>query len=300
MSTGQDPFGREHRTGRLSDEETAQRMLDTAIERVNRDGLPVSFDALRFEEVIADAAVARSAAYRRWPTKQHFYADLLLHLAGFAHPVVGAFDARTIEVSIRGVLEHASQLGSPAGRRAVVIEMMRVGALQNFETLITTRSWSVYVTLLATLGSLPDNDFRAELQDALRGSEEHFVVKMAEFYEVILQVVGYRIRPELHGIDAKTVAQLGAAIVEGLTLGNSADPEIGNERLLLDPFHTGKTADWSLPSLGFASIALTMIEPDPGSDGQWSETDIDERTAILHGFKASLGSPTSGPGGHLR
>lgn len=287
MNIERDPFGREYRAGRLSDEQTARRMIETAIAKVNEDGLPVSFDALRFEDVIAQAGVARSAVYRRWPTKQHFYADLLLALAGFEHPVQAAYDRKTVEVSIQGTMENLDQLRSPAGRRALLVELMRVGALQNFDSLTTARSWSVYVTLLATLDSLPDNDFRADLQTALRESERNFVSRMAQFYEVMMHVLGYRVRPELQEVTTRTIAQLGAAVVEGLTLNNSADPEVGLRRFVLDPFGVGTLADWSLPGIGFASVALALVEPDPQLDGEWSDDDVARRVEMLQEIQSS-------------
>ncbi len=281
MTTEQDPFGRAYRSGRLSDEETAQRMLETAIRRVDQDGLPVSFDALRLEDLIAEAGVARSAVYRRWPTKQHFYADLLLALAGFQHHVVASYDDTTIALSAGVALEDPEQLRTAESRRHLLVEVIRVGAWQNFASLTTSSAWSVHVTLLATIASLPDNEFRTNLQTTLREAQQVFIGRMAEFYGLMLQVLGYRIRPSLEEVTTLTIAQLGAAVIEGLTLNHHADPNGMKQQLQVDPFTTGEVADWSLPALGFASVAMQMIEPDPGQPEVWSDEMIQQRAALL-------------------
>jgi AcrR family transcriptional regulator len=48
---------------------------------VNRTGLTVSLDHISLEQVIRDAGVSRSAAYRRWPYKDLFFSDLVKQLA---------------------------------------------------------------------------------------------------------------------------------------------------------------------------------------------------------------------------
>src|SRR6478672_2335855 len=79
-------FGRRNR--RLSDQETRDRMLGAAIEMINRTGLTVSLDHIRFEDVIRDADVARSTAYRHWPYKDLFFSDLVKELASRGSPAI--------------------------------------------------------------------------------------------------------------------------------------------------------------------------------------------------------------------
>src|SRR4051794_31331588 len=79
-------LGRRHR--RLSDQETRDRMMRAAIDMINRTGLTVSLDHIRFEDVIRSAQVARSTAYRHWPYKDLFFSDLIKELAGRAGPAI--------------------------------------------------------------------------------------------------------------------------------------------------------------------------------------------------------------------
>lgn len=73
--------GLARRRRRLSDAETAARMLAAGAELVGRTGLTVSLEHLSLEDLIHAAGVARSAVYRRWPYKDLFFADLLRELA---------------------------------------------------------------------------------------------------------------------------------------------------------------------------------------------------------------------------
>ena len=61
-------------------------MLHTATGLIDASGLTVSLDHISFEEVIQQAGVSRSAAYRRWPYKDLFFSDLLKELAQATRP----------------------------------------------------------------------------------------------------------------------------------------------------------------------------------------------------------------------
>src|SRR5674476_636519 len=81
QSRDQGPTGVARRRQRISDGETEQRMLEAALALVESQGLTVSLDHLSLENVIARADVSRSSAYRRWPYKDLFLADLLVAVA---------------------------------------------------------------------------------------------------------------------------------------------------------------------------------------------------------------------------
>lgn len=261
MTSDRDPFGREiRRSTRLSDEETARRMLETGVRMVDDHGLNLSSDLLQLEDVIKAADVSRSAVYRRWPTKAHYFADLLRELAGTAHP--GTNDRETARIGIDVALDNLDHFRTAPGRKLAVVEMCRIGALQNFLEVAPTREWRTYVALQATLLGLPDHlDLQNDLTAGIRNSEQDFISRMGAFYAAMFEIVGYRMRPIPVGFD--TMATLGAAVVRGLAINNITIPEVGDRRFDADPFDTGHVAEWSLPALGFTSIILTLIEPDP-------------------------------------
>jgi AcrR family transcriptional regulator len=259
MSEAVDPLGRSRRPPRLTDAETERRMLDAAAEMVRESGLRVSFDLLRFEDVIAAANVSRSAVYRRWPTKNHFYADLMKQLAGATHPATAAYDQGTVDLAVAVAREQLALLRTAEGRRRVLVDMCRQGAQRNFRTIHESIDWHTYIALHATLLSLPDNELQEQMHAGLQRSEIVFVQRMSQFYEQMAQLLGYRVRADLAGATFGTLATLGAAVVEGLAIAVTAR-DVDAERFTADPFGTGDVAEWSLAALGFTSIVVAMIE----------------------------------------
>ncbi|MGD8214879.1 hypothetical protein [Aestuariimicrobium sp. Y1814] len=279
-----DPFGRAHRSPRLSDQETAERMLATAGRRVQDDGLPISFDLLRFEEIIVEAGVARSAVYRRWPTKSHFFADLLRDLAGANHPATARYERESIASALGVALQNTASLATDEGRRWLLVEILRHAALANFQSLVNSRSWSTHVTLMATLSSLPENaDLQEDLRRALFESDEAFYGEMAATYGALMFLTGHQVRSDLPGVTTMTIAQLGAAVVEGLTLNAISNTSLAEQRFTIDPFGVGE-AEWSLAGLGFTQQLMSLVEADPGQAGHWDEATIAEHAAILTQF----------------
>ncbi len=263
MEDFDDPLGLGAARSRLSEEETVKRMLDTGVRIARSEGLRVSFDLLQLEDVIAEAGVSRSAVYKRWPRKEQYYSQVLLRLAGEAHPAQSAYDIGTELVAIDVALAHTDWFSSPEGRRKLLIEMCREGALQNFMALRERKEWQVYMALHATLGSLPDNRFQDAMREALRLSEEAFIAKMTDFYIRMIEVLGYRMKVSAGDVGYAEFAALGAAVVEGLVMTSSATPMLSEQRFMIDPFDSGHLADWSYAALGFTSIALSLTEPDP-------------------------------------
>lgn len=282
MTIEQDPFGRPYRSGRLTDQQTVERMLQTGLDKVQQEGLRVSFDLLKFEDLIAEAGVARSAAYRKWPTKHHYYADLLRRLSGHVHPAVGAYDQSTIELALGLALEARGLLSSPQGRRALVVELCRQGSSRNFLTLSESPSWPIYVTLRATYMSLPEEgDLRQDIGKALASSEAWFVRRMSEFYEALIQAFGYRMRPQVEPVSRETLSVLGGALVEGLALMSVTGEYIAETFFEVDPFDTGLTEKWSFAALGFTSLVMALVEPDPEQHEDWGEDRVARSVEII-------------------
>jgi AcrR family transcriptional regulator len=143
----QAPTGLARRGRRLSDQETEQRMLQTAMAMVHRYGLTVSLDHISLEEVIRDADVSRSAVYHRWPYKDLFFSDLVKELARSATPTILGDELALIR---RLVAERLDWLDTPELRHALVIELIRQLALLDFQALYGSTRWRTYLALHAT------------------------------------------------------------------------------------------------------------------------------------------------------
>src|ERR1017187_2788786 len=264
----QAPMRLSGRRPRLSDQETEARMLHTAIEIIDRSGLTVSLDHISFEAVIQRAAVSRSAAYRRWPYKDLFFSDLLKELAKAARTAAVAGFETTFLLFRDTALAHLDWLETPEGRNNLLLELIRLGALNVVETMFGSTEWRTYLALHATFLSVADDDLRHDLQTALAQSERAFIARISAGWEQLAGLFGYRLRPEL-GATFETIATHSSATLRGLVIMALSTPEIASRRLHARPFGAVEAAEWSQPALTAASIAFTFLEPDPTTE--WSD-----------------------------
>lgn len=284
-----DPFGLGAPRQRLDEAETVERMLEAGARMVRESGLRISFDLLRLEDVIAHAGVSRSAVYKRWPRKELFYSELLLRLAGAVHPATAAFDLGTPVAIVRVAHEHSNWFRTAEGRHRLLIEMCRLGALQNFEALRERPDWRIYMTIHSALLTLPDNSYRAALESVLANSEREFAQKMAGFYSVLMNMLGYRFKDDSGNFGMLELAALGATAVEGVVLTSGATPDLATRRFLLDPFDTGRHQDWSYPAISFTGLVTSLIVQDDLT--AWSEEKMVETEIQLNMLAETVGRP---------
>lgn len=236
-------------------------MLDAAIAIVGRTGLSVSFDHISLEEVIHEAGVARSAVYRRWPYKDLFFSDLLRELAG-ASKLAGVVDEGGAEALVKRILlEHLDWLDSAERRHDLAVEIVRQGALRDFDSVLQSTEWRTYIALNATFLGLPDGDLRREVQAALGASERGFNERIARSTRLLASLLGYRVRSE-SGTSFEAIARLGSAAMTGHVINALSVPEV-LLRFEANPFGASQSAEWSLPAIGLASNLWAFLEPDP-------------------------------------
>ncbi|MGO9276965.1 MAG: TetR/AcrR family transcriptional regulator, partial [Streptosporangiaceae bacterium] len=232
MSEALAPTGLARRGRRLSDQETERRMLQAAVRMVNRSGLTVSLDHISFEDVIRAADVSRSAVYRRWPYKDLFFSDLVKELARTATPTIVSEEMNLIgEI----VAEHEDWLETPELRHGLLAELFRRLSLFDFQTLYESPQWRTYVALHATFMSLADGQLRDQVRLGLAQSEQDHVARLAQAWELLAGLFGYRLRPEM-GATFETIATLLDATMRGLVIMALSRPGIAEYRTQASPF----------------------------------------------------------------
>ena len=247
------------RRPRISQQQTEQRMLAAAVDQINATGLTVSLDHLSFEAVIDTADVSRTAAYRRWPSKDLFLNDLVRELARAATPRAVVENASWGLIADL-VLADPDRLADPQRRWALGVEVMRQAADGDFAVMYASAEWRTYLALNATFLSLSNPELRAEVQADLAAAQQRFVEGIASGWQLLAELLGFRLRAGLASFD--TLAAMISASVRGLVIMALADPAIATDRIETDPFGGG-SAPWSLAALGCASIAASFLEPDP-------------------------------------
>ncbi len=259
MADSRAPTGLARRGRRLPEGETEQRMLQAALAMVTRTGLTVSLEHISFENVIREAGVSRSSAYRRWPHKDLFFSDLVLELARDPAPGIFADEVNLIRRIIAG---RPDRLADPQARWALVIELFRQLPVLDFETLYASPGWRTYLALQATLLSLADGGLRDQVQAALARAEQDHLARVARAWKLMAGLLGFRPRAAA-GVTFETLAVLVNAAMRGLVMTALTVPDVAAHRAAGQPFGAPEAAEWSLPALGLAAIATAFLEPDP-------------------------------------
>ncbi len=262
--------GSPRRRPRLSDAETEERMLAAGARLVAAQGLSLSLEHLRMEELIAEAEVSRTSSYRRWPTKDLFAADLLLRLAR-ATDLPTAVPPGLVEALAAVPADLLDGLGTAQGRRDAVVEVLRVVVGTDFHAMLGSTAWQSYVALRAAHLGLPDGQVREQVAEALRGTERRFTERRAVAFRALADLVGYRlVHEDLQGWQRLSLT-LGA-VATGLLVRGWSDPAAVSTTTLTAVYGSGRTASGDAATLASVGVLLGAIEPDP--DLVWDEARV--------------------------
>ena len=271
-SRDQGPTGVARRRQRISDAETEQRMLDTALALVESQGLTVSLDHLSLENVIAHADVSRSSAYRRWPYKDLFLADLLVAVARNTDLSV---EPPGLLAELTALIEGAD-LSDPQARRDLLIEALRLSSGSDFERIWSSPRWRTYVALSATVTGLPLGPIREAAASAVLDAEARFVARRAGVYANLAAMIGYRLSGGIDaGVGYELMSSTSGAVMTGYVVKALVDEHLATATRRLAAFGSSKPADWTDPMYGLTAVFDAFLEPDPDAD--WSPAAIAAR-----------------------
>ncbi len=261
------------RRSRLSDQQTADRMISAATGMIQESGLTVSLEHISVEEVIRRADVSRTSAYRRWPHRGDFFADLLRALARDPVLRIGS-EERQSELS--ATLEaHLDWLETADGRARLYREAVRIGGSADLRMLATSNLWRSYIALQAAVLSAPDDAFRAELTAHLAASERQTHERLARNYAMLATLFGFRLRADAR-IGFDDIAVLCSSLMNGVAIKAQSDAGLLSRTAGAPGL---PSEQWTLPAIGCYAIQLQYLEPDP--DVHWNGERIAEVRNLL-------------------
>jgi hypothetical protein len=237
-----------------------------------------------------------------WPYREGYIDDLLVYLAGNGswfreRPVI---DPRTFDAVARILSDNAALLATPAGRRTLLCEIVRVVATHNYATLTDSVQWRLRMALIATLGSTRGTTARRRIAAALGDSQRAARESMVAILGQLSAVLGLRLRDPAYTLDHVQLA--GGLFIQSLAMRNvqvqaaiavpddelaapapagtgPADPDLTGaemagagdaavvDQLLNAPIPGpglhGEPAGWTLAALGYLGVLDTFFELDP-------------------------------------
>ena len=273
------------RPERVAAEEVRQRMLDAGRDLALEAGAALTIEHLRLEEVIQRARVPRSSVYRMWPYREGYIDDLLCYLAGpgsfFSDRPIS--DPDTSSAAAQVVSDNVELLATPAGRRALLCEVVRVACTRNYEELSASPTWRLHMALLATLGSTRSGDARRRIAAALEDSQLRSRESIVTLLRQMTAVLGLRLRDPAYTLDHVQLA--GGLLVQAMALRNvqvqtvvpgAAAADNGQldlrepryvDGLLNTPIPgpglNGQPGQWTLVAYAYLGLVDAFLEPDP-------------------------------------
>lgn len=265
------------RPERVPAEEVRRRMLEAGRELAIEAGAALTIEHLRVEEIIQRARVPRSSAYRMWPYREEYIDDLLCYLAGAGNwfndrPI---FDPETFTVLKQVVEDNRRLIGSPEGRRALLLEIVRLTVAQNYGALTESGTWRLHMALSATLGSTRSGEARQKIAAALEQSQRVSRDSLVAVFGFLAAELGLRMRDPAATIEHMQLA--GGLLVQSVALRNvqvraAADGDDSGEAALVDtllnaplpgPGLDGQPAEWTLAAFAYMGVVDAFIELDP-------------------------------------
>lgn len=248
------------RRQRLSRYETRERMLDTAASGLAANGLTAGLNHLSFEEIVKVSGVSRAAAYRCWPHKNEFLADLVVELSHRAIPVEATRNEHAATFLGRLVRQAPEQMADPDGRARLLDRVVRATAADDFDLdKGEIVRWRTYLALVMSAHQMRGSELGHRVAEAIETADEQLTARLAMNYRRILEFFGFRPR-----IDYATLAAIGLALMRGLVLGELVRPNPATSDLV-----------HSTPAIAFAGLVVAHTEVDDTAD--WDDARIEAK-----------------------
>lgn len=248
----------------MSDDPVARHLVDVALERIERDGMSVGLDHLSLERIIAESGVSRATAYRRWPNKQAFLAEVLRAAVQRTHLIPEQEEDLTDLVALLD--ERGDLIKTPQGRVDIVIEALRLAAQGDFDRTRTSPRWQTYFALTATCQGLPTGELRDSVQTALAATTREFRDRRAQIYRG-LALLG-ALRPVAHLGEAayEVMSSAAGTLMAGMVVTSYADPGLATRTFRTAAWGSREVRDWTYPAHHLVGVLLAHLEPDPTAD----------------------------------
>ena len=243
----------------------AERILNAAVERLLDEGPRLGLANVSLEGAIGASGVSRATAYRRWPDRNAFAAEVLITAIRRSALVPDAPGELTNVFDF--LVDRAADVATAAGRRTLVVESLRLLLRADIERTARSAQWRTVLSLSALHPWLPEDGIRAEIGRTLSEVEDRFDAQRASVYHHLLPIFGYRVADGDEGaLSVEELAATMGTLTRGLVFRAVPDPAWLRTRTRARLFGSTTESDWSAPERMLARTLLAHLEPDPDAE----------------------------------
>ncbi len=199
---------------------------------------------------------------RVWKSQAEFATDVLVSIAG-------AYSSTEIENTLMAVAPILTSVDSSSedSRRSALRELCRVGSAVQMESLRHSQEFSRWIAVWALTAIGPESENSLRIESALEESYESVTKHLDAIYQLILDLLGYRLR---YGLTVRQFTIAAEALTEGLLLRERMNAEHFDG--IVRPSGPGRASqEWSLLGLAVDALSEAFFELDP--DWEPSTTD---------------------------
>lgn len=235
-------------------------MLETAVKRVEAEGLLLDYSNIALEDLIRVAGVPRSTVFRIWPDRGAFVADLVRALFDADPGFDTGFDGETLQLLQGAIAQGAADTDQPAGvgRGVALRRVVRLAVAHNVVAVEHSVAYRAYKTMSAALASGDAVPGGHEIRALLSEIEDRYCERMAELYRTLNSALGVRMRP---GVDERDLAVAIMATIDGMTDHRRINPAMIDAPRIVTMGPEGPE-EWHVAALAVYGIYAAFTEFD--------------------------------------
>jgi hypothetical protein len=249
------------RRQKLGREELRALFIEAGRAIVREDGLGTGAEMLTLkrarERVEAQAGIRVTNASiigRVWKSQADFATDVLVSIAT-------GYSSTEIEDTLAAVAPILSSVdrSSAASRRSCLRELCRVGSAVQMEALRRSQEFSRWIAVWALTGLGPPSENRRRIESALEESYELVTEHLDEIYQLVLDLLGYRLRD---GLTVRQFTIAAEALTEGLLLRERTNAH-HFDGITRPTGPSGEMQEWTLLGVAVDALSEAFFELDP-------------------------------------
>ena len=162
------------------------------------------------------------------------------------------------------VQELAARPQDPAGRRDLLVELVRLTFEIDLAATVASSEFRSYLALRAAVAGVESDELRGRIVAALAVGDRRAVARGAAILARAAELFGLRLVAPLTAPEGfEVVARALTATYVGFVIALQTDPGLLAATREVAAYGSSRAAAWSVPAYVLAGLVLQHLEPDP-------------------------------------